>query len=286
MSTLFVRTLREDPADAEVASHRLLVRAGYIRRAAPGIYSWLPLGLRVYKKVEQHHPRGDGRDRCPGAALPGAAPAGAVRGVEPLDRLRRRHLPAPGPQGRRLPARADARGDVHPRREGPVLLLQGPARLALPDPDQVPRRGASSRRPDPGPRVRDEGQLLLRHLRRGARRVVRRAPGRLRQDLRSVRLRLRDRQGHERCDGRLEVRGVPGPQRRRRGHLRALHELRLRRQRRGGATHATRSPRRTTDCPPPTPSRPRTRPPSRPSSTTSTRPSRAPTAGPGPRRTR
>ena len=52
MSTLFLRTLREDPADAEVASHRLLVRAGYIRRAAPGIYSWLPLGLRVLAKVE------------------------------------------------------------------------------------------------------------------------------------------------------------------------------------------------------------------------------------------
>src|SRR4051812_8910389 len=52
MSKLFLRTLREDPADAEVPSHRLLVRAGYIRRAAPGIYSWLPLGLRVFKKVE------------------------------------------------------------------------------------------------------------------------------------------------------------------------------------------------------------------------------------------
>ncbi len=53
MSTLFVRTLREDPADAEVPSHRLLIRAGYIRRAAPGIYTWLPLGLRVLAKVEQ-----------------------------------------------------------------------------------------------------------------------------------------------------------------------------------------------------------------------------------------
>ena len=52
MSTLFLRTLREDPADAEVASHKLLVRAGYIRRAAPGIYSWLPLGLKVLAKVE------------------------------------------------------------------------------------------------------------------------------------------------------------------------------------------------------------------------------------------
>ncbi|NHC13569.1 proline--tRNA ligase [Motilibacter deserti] len=53
MSTLFLRTLREDPADAEVASHKLLVRAGYIRRAAPGIYSWLPLGLKVLRNVER-----------------------------------------------------------------------------------------------------------------------------------------------------------------------------------------------------------------------------------------
>ncbi|MBV7295240.1 proline--tRNA ligase [Corynebacterium sp. TAE3-ERU12] len=52
MSQLFLRTLREDPADAEVASHRLLVRAGYIRRIAPGVYSWLPLGLRVLKNIE------------------------------------------------------------------------------------------------------------------------------------------------------------------------------------------------------------------------------------------
>jgi prolyl-tRNA synthetase len=52
MSSLFLRTLREDPADAEVPSHRLLVRAGYIRRAAPGIYTWLPLGLKVLRNVE------------------------------------------------------------------------------------------------------------------------------------------------------------------------------------------------------------------------------------------
>ena len=52
MSSLFLRTLRDDPVDAEVDSHKLLVRAGYIRRAAPGIYTWLPLGLRVLAKVE------------------------------------------------------------------------------------------------------------------------------------------------------------------------------------------------------------------------------------------
>jgi prolyl-tRNA synthetase len=53
LSSSFVRTLREDPADAEVASHKLLVRAGYIRRSAAGVYTWLPLGLRVLRKVEQ-----------------------------------------------------------------------------------------------------------------------------------------------------------------------------------------------------------------------------------------
>src|SRR5215470_1833192 len=53
MSSLFLRTLREDPADAEVPSHKLLVRAGYVRRVAPGGYSWLPLGLRVLRRVEQ-----------------------------------------------------------------------------------------------------------------------------------------------------------------------------------------------------------------------------------------
>ncbi len=52
MSTLFLRTLRDDPADAEVPSHKLLVRAGYIRRIAAGIYSWLPLGLITYRNIE------------------------------------------------------------------------------------------------------------------------------------------------------------------------------------------------------------------------------------------
>jgi prolyl-tRNA synthetase len=51
MSTLFLRTLREDPAEAEVPSHKLLVRAGYVRRAAPGGYTWLPLGKRVLDKI-------------------------------------------------------------------------------------------------------------------------------------------------------------------------------------------------------------------------------------------
>ena len=53
LSTLFLRTLRDDPSDAEVPSHRLLVRAGYVRRVAPGIYSWLPLGIAVLANIER-----------------------------------------------------------------------------------------------------------------------------------------------------------------------------------------------------------------------------------------
>ena len=53
MSELFLRTLRDDPADAEVPSHKLLIRAGYVRPVGPGLYSWLPLGLRVLRKVER-----------------------------------------------------------------------------------------------------------------------------------------------------------------------------------------------------------------------------------------
>ncbi len=53
MSTLFLRTLRDDPSDAEVASHKLLVRAGYVRRVAAGIYSWLPLGYITLRNIER-----------------------------------------------------------------------------------------------------------------------------------------------------------------------------------------------------------------------------------------
>jgi prolyl-tRNA synthetase len=53
MSELFLRTLRDDPAEAEVPSHKLLIRAGYIRPISPGLYSWLPLGLRVLRKIER-----------------------------------------------------------------------------------------------------------------------------------------------------------------------------------------------------------------------------------------
>ena len=106
MSTLFLRTLRDDPADAEVASHRLLVRAGYIRRAAPGGFTWLPLGWIVYRNVERIV-----REEMDAAGFqevhfPALLPREPVRGVEPLDRVRRQPVPAAGPARQRLPPRA------------------------------------------------------------------------------------------------------------------------------------------------------------------------------------
>ena len=118
MSQLFLRTLRDDPADAEVDSHRLLVRAGYIRKVASGIYSWLPLGNRVLRKVEQivreemdagrrarrRSCRSSSRSSCGSAAGRDAA----VRAAD---------VPAPGPQGDRvLPRRR------RPRRSSPPLV--------------------------------------------------------------------------------------------------------------------------------------------------------------------
>ena len=52
-SHLYLPTLKEAPADAEVKSHQLMLRAGMIRKLASGIYTWLPLGLRVLRKVEK-----------------------------------------------------------------------------------------------------------------------------------------------------------------------------------------------------------------------------------------
>ena len=52
-SKILIPTLKEDPSDADVVSHKLMVRAGMVRQLASGLYSWLPLGLRTLRKVEK-----------------------------------------------------------------------------------------------------------------------------------------------------------------------------------------------------------------------------------------
>src|SRR6185295_5329720 len=53
VSRFFLPLLRETPAEAQIVSHRYMLRAGLVRQASAGIYSWLPLGFRVLKKIEQ-----------------------------------------------------------------------------------------------------------------------------------------------------------------------------------------------------------------------------------------
>jgi prolyl-tRNA synthetase len=111
MSTLLLRTLRDDPADAEVPSHRLLVRAGYVRRVAPGVFSWLPLGYHTFRNVERivrEEMDGAGFQEVHFPALIPKEPYEATgRWTEYGDNL----------------ARAHARGTVHPDGQGGVLLL-------------------------------------------------------------------------------------------------------------------------------------------------------------------
>jgi prolyl-tRNA synthetase len=138
MSKLFLRTLREDPSDAEVAGHRLLVRAGYIRREAPGIFAWLPLGLRVLRRVEavvreEMDAAGAQEVHFP-ALLPREPYEATGRWDEygdDLFKLQDRHaadyLLAPRTR------RSSPPGQRH------VLVVQGSAAEPVPDPDEVPR---------------------------------------------------------------------------------------------------------------------------------------------------
>jgi len=82
-------TIKEAPADAELASHRLMLRAGYIRRQAAGIYTWLPLGLRVLRKVEAVIREEMNRAGAVELAMPVLASIGLEQRRAFLGRLRR-----------------------------------------------------------------------------------------------------------------------------------------------------------------------------------------------------
>ena len=185
MSTLFVRTLREDPADAEVRSHRLLVRAGYIRRAAPGGYAWLPLGKLVLDRITGRGQGGDGRDRRPGGAVPVADPAGGLRGDRPHREF--------GPDMFRLTDRRGARYVLAPTHEELFTLLVRDVLSSYRDYPVIlyqvhwkyrdePR---PARRPAAHPRAADEGLVLVRPRRRRAGDLVPAAPRGLPADLRA-----------------------------------------------------------------------------------------------------
>ena len=132
---LLIPTLKEDPADAEVVSHKLLVRAGMIRQVARGIYDFLPLGLRVRAQGRAHRPRGDGPRRRAGDPDAGRLPGRALAGERALGALRQGAAAHQGPQRPRLLLRPDARGGDHRPRAPRRALVPRAAAQPLPDPD-------------------------------------------------------------------------------------------------------------------------------------------------------
>ena len=190
MSRLLVRTLREAPADAEVASHQLLVRAGYIRRLASGVYTFLPLGLRVLHRIERVIRRGARRRRRPGAAAARPPPDRAVGAVGSGRPLRDDALPA---------MTVDGRGGTFvlgPTHEEVVTVTVGrrgrlvppAAAHRLPDPGQVPRRGPAPVRPAADPRAHHGRRVLLRRRQGGHAGVLPTGRTTPTQDLRALEL--------------------------------------------------------------------------------------------------
>ena len=243
----YLATLKEAPQEAELVSHKLMVRAGMIRRLGSGLYTWMPLGLRVLRKVEEIVRQEMNR----AGALEMLAPP--IQPAELWKETGRWELY--GPLMLRIKDRAEREFCYAPTAEEVLCDIVAPrgeelppaAGELLPDPDQVPRRDPPALRRHARARVHDEGRLLVR---RGPRGTEEELPG----DVRRVRAHLhapgpqvpRGRCRHRR-DRRHRLPRIPGARAIRRGCHRVVPAIGLRRQRRarrgGGAEVPARSRR-------------------------------------------
>ena len=223
------RPSRRRPPTRRSRRHKLLVRAGFIRQLGAGIYDYLPLAKRIAHEDRGDRPRGDGRHRRPGVLPARPPPRGDLEGVGPLGRDGRQHVPAEGPQGRRLLPRHDARGDLHRHRARRAALVPAAAAGLVPDPDEVPRRAAPEVRPPARAPVHDEGRLLVRRgPRPGSTRATRTSARRTRRSSPAAASTSSRVQAHSGAMGGSRVVRVHGPHRRRRGPRRRLPEVPLR----------------------------------------------------------
>ena len=162
LSRYFLPVLRETPKEAEIVSHQLMLRAGMVRQASAGIYSWLPLGFRVLKKIEQIVREEQNRSGAIEVLMPTHPVGGPVARERALRRLRPGNAAHQGPARARHALRAHQRGADHPDLPRRREVLPRPAAQPLSHPMEVPRRGAPALRRDARPRVPDEGRLFLR----------------------------------------------------------------------------------------------------------------------------
>ena len=168
-SQFFISTLKEAPADAEVASHRLMLRAGFIKRLGAGIYTYMPMGLRVLRKVEAIVREEMNRAGAIELLMPVVQPAELWQESGRFAKY--------GPELMRVKDRHDRDFVIQPTSEEVITDIarqelrsyRAAAAEFLSHPDQVPRRAPAALRRDARPRVHDEGRLLLRpRSRRGA----------------------------------------------------------------------------------------------------------------------
>ena len=156
-----VNTTKETPADAEVVSHQLMLRAGLIRKLAAGLYTWMPLGLRAMRKVENIVREEMNRAGALELLMPGVIPAELWVGIRQVGAIRSGTAAPQGPPRARLLPGADARGSHHRHRAQRAQELPPAAGELLPDPDEIPRRAPAALRRDARARIPDEGRLLL-----------------------------------------------------------------------------------------------------------------------------
>ena len=163
LSRSFIPTMKETPAEAQIASHRLMLRAGLVRQTSAGIYAWLPLGYRVLRNIERIVREEQNAAGAQEVLMPTIQPAELWResgryddyGKEML-RIRDRHERDMlyGPTNEEVITDL-FRQSVHSYRELPQILY--------PHPMEVPRRGAAALRRDARARVPDEGRVFVRH---------------------------------------------------------------------------------------------------------------------------
>ena len=167
LTRYFLPILKETPKEAEIVSHRLMLRAGMLRQEAAGIYAWLPLGHRVLKKIEQIVR--EEQDR-----------AGAIELLMPTLQLadlwrESGRYDAYGPEMLRIADRHKRELLYGPTNEEMITEIfrayvksyKESAAQSVPHPVEIPRRAAAALRRDARPRIPDEGRLFLRHRRGG-----------------------------------------------------------------------------------------------------------------------
>ena len=158
LSRSFVPTLKETPAEAQIASHRLMLRAGLVRQTSAGIYAWLPVGLRVLQKIEQIVREEQDAAGAQEVLMPTIQPADLWRKSGRYEDYGREMLRIRDRHERDMlygPTNEEMITDLFKA----VRSVPRAAADPLPHPVEVPRRGAAAFRRDARPRVPDEGRV-------------------------------------------------------------------------------------------------------------------------------